>query len=90
MSTATCPRTTIGGVSQPRLWIGANWISGFSHTGPAADQGFKARNSTPDSVSRIIVAFLQYDMNAVMGLFGIDPNLLDAVHLALEHPGKNK
>ena len=27
------PRTMVGGVSMPRMIIGCNWISGFSHTG---------------------------------------------------------
>lgn len=88
MPTQPFPRTTVGGVSLPRLLIGANWISGFSHTGPAADQGIKARNGTPEAVSRIFETFLQHDINAVMGLFGIDANLLSGVRLAQERTGK--
>ena len=88
MHATSFPRTTVGGVSLPRLLIGANWISGFSHTGPAADQGIRARNSTPDAVSRILETFLLHDINAIMGLFGIDENLLRSVRLAQERTGK--
>lgn len=82
------PRTNVGGVSLPRLLIGANWITGFSHTSPAADKAIKNRNGTPEAVARILETFLQYDINALMGLYSIDSNLLRAVNLAQEHTGK--
>lgn len=82
------PRTTVGGVSLPRLLIGANWISGFSHRSHAADQAIRTAHSTPESVSPIFETFLEYDINAVMGLFMYDHNLLEAVHLAEERTGK--
>ena len=31
------PRTTVGGISLPRMIIGTNWMLGWSHTGAAAD-----------------------------------------------------
>lgn len=82
------PRTTVSGVSLPRLLIGANWISGFSHRSHAADQAIRTAHSTPESVSPIFETFLEYDINAVMGLFMYDHNLLEAVHLAEERTGK--
>lgn len=82
------PRTSVGGVSLPRLLIGANWITGFSHKTPAADHAIRMQNSTPEAVSSIFETFLQYDINAVMGLFGIDDNLCRAVDLAQERTGK--
>lgn len=82
------PRTTVGGVSLPRLLIGANWITGFSHRSPAADHAIRAAHSAPEAVSPIFEAFLEHDVNAVMGLFMYDHNLLDAVHLAEERTGK--
>lgn len=84
----TFPRTIVGGVSLPRLLIGANWITGFSHRGPAADHAIRAHHNTPESVAPIFEAFLEHDINAVMGLFMCDPNLLQAVHLAQERTGK--
>lgn len=72
----------------PRLIIGANWITGFSHTGPAADLKIKERNGSPQAVARILEAFLQYDVNAVMGLLSLDPSLRAGIRLAQENTGK--
>jgi hypothetical protein len=33
------PRTTVGGVSLPRLIIGTNWFRGYSHTTAAKKAG---------------------------------------------------
>ena len=43
------PRTEVGGVSLPRMLAGTNWILGYSHTGPAADNMILARHSRPES-----------------------------------------
>jgi hypothetical protein len=32
------PRTSVGGVSMPRMVIGTNWLLGFSHTSAAKDK----------------------------------------------------
>lgn len=82
------PRTIVGGISLPRLLIGANWITGFSHRSPAADHMIRERHNTPEIVSPIFETFLKNDINAVMGLFMYDANLLQAVHLAQERTGK--
>jgi hypothetical protein len=37
------PRTTVGGVSLPRMLIGTNWLLGYSHRSSAADAGIKDR-----------------------------------------------
>ena len=36
------PRTTVGGVSLPRLIIGSNWFLGASHTSQAKDTLIKS------------------------------------------------
>jgi hypothetical protein len=41
-----------------------------------------------DSISQIFETFLEHDINAVLGLFGVDKNLLPAVQLAQERTGK--
>lgn len=82
------PRTMVGGVSLPRLIIGCNWISGFSHRGPAQDQAILTKHSTPDSVADIFEVFLKEDIDAVLGLFTIDKDLIDAVRIAEERTGK--
>ncbi len=35
------PRTTVGGVSLPRMLIGTNWFLGYSHTSLAKDKFIK-------------------------------------------------
>ncbi len=82
------PRTIVGNVSLPRLIIGCNWISGFSHLSAAGDTMIRKTHNTPGSVSSIFEKFLEYDINAVLGLFGVDQNLLPAVKLAQERTGK--
>lgn len=88
MNKVVFPRTMVGGISMPRLLIGANWITGFSHTSPAADHAIKERNGTPEAVSHILETFLEVDIDALMGLFSIDDNLYRSVLMAQEHTGK--
>ncbi len=82
------PRTMVGNISLPRLIIGCNWVSGFSHLGPSGDTLIRQTHNAPQSVSAIFETFLEYDIDAVLGLFGVDQNLLPAVQLAQEHTGK--
>lgn len=82
------PRTTVGGVSLPRMIIGCNWISGWSHRGPAQDAMIKAKHSGPESVAEIFTTFMNRGVDACLGLFGIDTDLVDAVKLAEDRTGK--
>lgn len=82
------PRTNVGGVSLPRMIIGCNWISGFSHRSASGDAMIRHTHHAPESVSSIFETFLQEDINAVLGLFDTDPNLIKAVNLAQERTGK--
>ena len=61
------PRTTVGGVSLPRLIIGSNWITGYSHTSFAADMDIRETNDTPEKVAQIYKAFTDYGIDAVLG-----------------------
>ncbi len=60
------PRTTVGGVSMPRLIIGSNWFLGYSHTSSAKDKFIKTYHNR-DSVAEILAVFLEYGVDAVMG-----------------------
>lgn len=60
------PRTTVGGISLPRLLIGTNWFLGYSHTSRAKDQFIKTYQD-PKRVADIIAVFLEYGIDAVMG-----------------------
>lgn len=84
----TFPRTMVGGVSLPRLIVGCNWISGWSHRGPAQDEMIQKRHCGAESVADIFEVALNEGVDACMGLFGVDTDLIDAVHLAQERTGK--
>jgi hypothetical protein len=82
------PRTEVGGISLPRLIIGCNWVSGFSHRSAAIDTMIRQEHKNIESTSQIFEEFLAHDIDAVLGLFGVDQNLIPAVQLAQEHTGK--
>lgn len=86
--TKSFPRTEVGGISLPRLIIGCNWVSGFSHKSAAGDTMIRNYHHSPESVADIFEAFLEHDINAVLGLFDADPNLIKAVELAQERTGR--
>lgn len=60
------PRTEVGGVSLPRMLMGTNWMLGYSHTGPAADEMIKNRHDDPQNVAAVIDAYMQYGIDAMM------------------------
>lgn len=59
------PRTTVGGVSLPRLIIGSNWFLGFSHTSQAQDS-FITSYQTPERVAAMMRVFVEAGCDAVM------------------------
>jgi hypothetical protein len=60
------PRTTVGGVSLPRLIVGTNWFLGFSHTSLAKDNFIK-EYQTRQRIVTMLETFLDYGIDAVMG-----------------------
>jgi hypothetical protein len=82
------PRTLVGNVSLPRLIIGCNWISGFSHLSASGDNLIHQTHCAPETVSAIFETFLDHNIDAVLGLFGVDQNLIPAVRMAEERTGK--
>ncbi len=82
------PRTTVGGVSMPRLLIGTNWLLGWSHTGAAADQGIREKFSKPEDFYPVFRAYLDYGINAVMGPVSTTPLCLDAIRYAEDKSGE--
>jgi hypothetical protein len=75
----TFPRTTVAGVSLPRLLIGSNWIFGWSHTGHAADLFIKEYHTSVDATLSVINAFLQYGIDAWMAPFSSAPGCQDKI-----------
>ena len=82
------PRTTVAGVSLPRLLIGSNWIFGWSHTGHAADVYIKKYHSMVDATLSVLNAFLEYGIDAWMAPFSSHPDALDKIKRIPGGPGK--
>lgn len=82
------PRTTVGGISMPRMLIGSNWLVGFSHTSPAADRMIKNRFSTKEAVADMIEAFMSHGIDAIMLSMEKSPVCVEGLMLAQERVGK--
>ncbi|MDR0455369.1 MAG: hypothetical protein LBH20_01630 [Treponema sp.] len=82
------PRTTVAGVSLPRLLIGSNWIFGWSHTGHAADIFIRKQHSTADATLAVLNAFLHYGIDAWMGPFSSHPEALNRIKAIQDKIGK--
>lgn len=80
------PRTTVGGVSLPRLIVGSNWFLGYSHTSMAKDKFIKNYQSR-ESVSNILSVFLDHGIDAVMG--PVNPLLEEAIRDAEQKSGQS-
>lgn len=81
------PRTTVAGIDMPRMIAGTNWILGYSHTSSSADQMIVKRNKNREAIVSMLRAYNEYGIDAVMGPFGDNPVLADAVHQAEDELG---
>ncbi|HMN59011.1 MAG TPA: hypothetical protein PJ988_01530 [Anaerolinea sp.] len=79
------PRTTVGGVSLPRLIVGSNWFLGYSHTSLAKDKFIKDFQ-TREKISGILSVFLKHGVDAVMG--PVNPLLETAIREAEQKSGQ--
>ena len=82
------PRTMVGGVSLPRMLMGTNWVLGYSHTSPAADDMIRRRYERAESVCELVEAYLQYGIDAMMAPFTGQTALLDGIHMAEDRTGR--
>jgi hypothetical protein len=82
---AEFPRTTVGGVSLPRMIIGTNWFLGYSHTSLARDNFIKEYQSR-DRIAEILTVFLEHGIDAVMG--PLSQHLEDAIRKAEDRTGR--
>lgn len=82
------PRTDVSGVSLSRMIIGTNWILGYSHTSPAADKLIRKRNGTADAITEMLDVYLKSGVDTIMGPFGGNQLLIDAVKAAEDRSGK--
>jgi len=79
------PRTTVGGISLPRMIIGTNWHLGYSHTSRAKNSFIK-EYQTPERMAESFAVFLENGIDAVMT--PIAPHLEDAVQMAEDRTGR--
>jgi hypothetical protein len=79
------PRTTVGGVSLPRLIIGTNWFLGWSHTSLAKDHFIKALQ-TRERITAVLSVFLEYGIDAIMA--PPSDHLEDAIRAAEDGAGR--
>jgi len=82
---AEFPRTTVGGVSLPRLIAGTNWFLGYSHTSLAKDKFIK-EYQTQERITAILTVFLERGVDAVMA--PLSPLLEDAIRDAEDRTGR--
>jgi hypothetical protein len=79
------PRTTVGGISLPRLLVGTNWFLGWSHTSLARDNFIK-EYQTRERIVAMLHVFLEYGIDAVMG--PLSPHLDDSIREVEQHSGQ--
>ncbi len=79
------PRTTIGGVSVPRLIVGTNWFLGATHRSVAKDK-FIRSYQTSKNIADILVASVERGIDAIYGW--PTPTAAAGVREAQERTGK--
>ncbi|MDR2546941.1 MAG: hypothetical protein LBC96_05425 [Lachnospiraceae bacterium] len=84
----TFPRTSVAGVSLPRMLIGTNWILGWSHRSTAADGMIELRNRNKEAIADIVEVFLSHDVNAMMAPVSQHPVVAEGAKLAEDRTGK--
>jgi len=82
------PRSTVAGVSLPRMIIGTNWMLGWGHQTPAVDRMICKTNRNKEAIADMVCAFLTHDVDAIMAPASQSPELLDGVKMAEERTGK--
>ena len=63
------PRTTVGGVSLPRMLMGTNWMLGWSHTSASADEMIRRRYQSVEAFKPVLEAYLRHGVDAIMAPF---------------------
>jgi hypothetical protein len=81
------PRTTVGGLSVPRMIIGCNWFLGFSHATVSKDQLIRDSVANPKAIADIVEVFLEYGIDAVLAMVDI-PALAAGLKEAEDRTGK--
>lgn len=80
------PRTTVGGISVPRMIIGTNWFLGFSHTSQAKDEYIRGHIMDRKKIADILEVYFRAGVNAIIGMAAMPP-LVEAVREAEDRTG---
>lgn len=81
------PRTSIGGLSIPRMVIGCNWFLGYSHNTLAKDHYIRDHIANRKSIADIVEVFLKYGIDAILAMADI-PALVEGFKEAEDRTGK--
>ena len=73
------PRTSVAGISLPRMLIGTNWMAGWSHRTPSADAMIREQHAQAESILPMLETFVNSGVDAIMGLFDKTPAINRAV-----------
>lgn len=79
------PRTTVGGVSMPRLIVGTNWFLGATHRSAAKDK-FVRSYQTSKNIADILTVCGEYGVDAIYGY--PTPTLVEGVKEAEQRTGR--
>ena len=82
------PRTTVGGMSLPRILMGTNWLLGWSHTSAAADRAIKEKYAKPEDFYPVLEAYLSYGIDAIMAPISTTPIAEAAINYAEQKSGQ--
>ncbi len=82
------PRTTVGGLSVPRMVIGCNWFLGYSHNTLSKDHYIRDHVANRKSIADIIEVFLEYGIDAVLAMVDI-PALAEGLKDVEDRTGKH-
>lgn len=73
------PRTVIDNISVSRLIIGTNWIAGYSHRSPSADEMIKLKHCGIETITPMFDVFMEHGVDTIMAPFGMNPQIVEAV-----------
>ncbi|MCL1883954.1 MAG: hypothetical protein FWF81_09425 [Defluviitaleaceae bacterium] len=81
-------RTNVAGVSLSRMIIGTNWLAGWSHRSPSADQMIKDVHATTATITPMLEAYMAHGVDTIMAPFCQVPIICDAIKKTEDKLGK--
>ncbi len=83
------PRTRIENLSVSRMIIGTNWLAGWSHTSPSADQMIRDTHASTKTIVPMLETFQKAGVDTIMAPFSQLPTICRAVEETREKTGKD-